>query len=75
MIDLLNNIYEIEKILHNLSVEQLMELEEKIVSVIKMKIKSGKGEDWRKDFLTISQWSHLNDENEVKVDKWTIETF
>ena len=66
---------EIEKDLSHLTIEELLELEEKIMKVVKEKIKNQKKEDWKKDFLEISVWKHLNDTSEVKIDKWKIETF
>ncbi len=66
---------EIEKTLSNLSIEQLLDLEETIMRIVKQKIKSQKTGDWKKDFLEVSEWSHLNGQNEVKVSKWNIETF
>ena len=68
----LNNI---EKDLSHLTVEELLELEEKIMKVVKKKVKNQKNEDWERDFLEISVWNHLDDVAEVKVDKWEIETF
>ncbi|GAB6888523.1 hypothetical protein JCM13304A_20220 [Desulfothermus okinawensis JCM 13304] len=70
---LLNN--DVEKKLSDLTIEELLDLEEKIMKIMKKKIKDQKSEDWRKDFLEISMWSHLDDTSEVKVDKWKIETF
>ncbi len=75
ILDLLSENRRIEKELLNLSIDQLLELEEKIVKIMKQKIKNQKAGNWKKDFLEISEWSHLNDDNEVKVDKWTIEIF
>ncbi len=63
------------KDLENMSVEELLEIEEKIMKILKVKIKYEKNNDWRKDFLDISVWSHLDKESNVKVDKWKIETF
>ena len=68
----LNNI---EEKLSGLSIEELLELEEKIMKTIKKKIKEQKSEDWKKDFLSISVWDHLENEFEVRIDKWKIETF
>ena len=68
----LNNV---EKDLSHLTVEELLELEEKIMKVVKKKVKNQKNEDWERDFLEISVWNHLDDGAEVKVDKWEIETF
>jgi len=68
----LNNI---EQRLSNLTIEELLELEEKIVKILKKKIKEKRSEDWKKDFLSISVWDHLENEVEVKIDKWKIETF
>ncbi len=68
----LNNI---EKDLSHLTVEELLELEEKIMKIVKKKVKNQKNEDWERDFLEISVWNHLDDVAEVKVDKWEIETF
>lgn len=69
---------EIEKRLLDLEVEELMDLEEKIAKVMRDKVKDrkqGENRDWRKDFLEISTWEHLDNESEVIVDKWKIETF
>ena len=68
----LNNV---EKDLSHLTVEELLELEEKIMKVVKKKVRNQKNEDWERDFLEISVWNHLDDVAEVKVDKWEIETF
>ncbi|MDF2953384.1 MAG: hypothetical protein OD816_000629 [Thermodesulfobacterium sp.] len=68
----LNNI---EQRLSNLTIEELLELEEKIVKILKKKIKEKRSEDWKKDFLSISVWDHLENEVEVRIDKWKIETF
>jgi len=68
----LNNI---EEKLTRITIEELLELEEKIMKIIKKKIKEKKSEDWKKDFLSISVWDHLGNELEVKIDKWKIETF
>jgi len=68
----LNNI---EEKLSRLTIEELLELEEKIMKIIKKKIKEKKSEDWKRDFLSISVWDHLGNELEVKIDKWKIETF
>ncbi len=65
----------IEKELLNLSIEQLLEIEEIILKLIKQKLKNQTNDDWKKDFLEVSEWSHLNENGQVKVDKWTIETF
>ena len=73
MIELsLNNI---EQKLSKLTIEELLELEEKILKTIKKKIKEEKPEDWKRDFLSISVWDHLENKFEVKIDKWKIETF
>ncbi len=66
---------DIEKKLSRLSIEELLELEEKIMKIIKKKIKEQKSEDWKKDFLSISVWDHLENKFEIKIDKWKIETF
>lgn len=66
---------EIEEKLSSMTIEELLDLEEKIMKIMKKKIKEEKSEDWRKDFLDISAWTHLNDRSEVRVDKWQIETF
>ena len=68
----LNNI---EQKLSRLTIEELLELEEKIIRIIRKKIKEKKAGDWKKDFLNISVWDHLENEFEVRVDKWKIETF
>jgi gamma-glutamyl phosphate reductase len=68
----LNNI---EQKLSKLTIEELLELEEKIMKIIRKKIKEKKSEDWKKDFLDVSVWDHLENEFEVRVDKWKIETF
>ena len=64
-----------EEKLSSLAIEELLDLEEKIMKVMKKKIIEEKHEDWRKDFLDISVWTHLDDRSEVRVDKWKIETF
>jgi len=73
--DLLEKNKTIEKELLKLSLEELLEVEEIIMKIVKQKIRTQKRDEWKKDFLEISEWSHLKDKNEVKVDKWTIETF
>ena len=65
----------IEEKLSGLSIEELLELEEKIMKTIKKKIKEQKSEDWKKDFLSISVWDHLENKFEVRIDKWKIEIF
>ena len=45
------------------------------MKVLKKKVKNQKKDDWKRDFLEISVWNHLNDTSGVKVDKWKIETF
>ena len=65
----------IEKDLSHLTIEELLDLEEKIMKVLKKKVKNQKKDDWKRDFLEISVWNHLNDTSGVKVDKWKIETF
>lgn len=64
-----------EKNLQYLSIEELTALEEKIMKEIKRKIKNKKDDTWKKDFLEISTWEHLQDSSESKISKWTIETF
>ncbi len=66
---------DVEKELSCLSMEELINLEEKILKVLRRKIKDQKKQDWKKDFLEISTWDHLNNGSDVKLDKWTIETF
>ena len=66
---------DVEKDLSHLTIEELLDLEEKIMKVVKKKVKNQKKEDWEKDFLEISAWNHLDDASEVKVDRWRIETF
>ena len=73
--DLLEKNKIIEKELLKLSLEELLEVEEIIMKIVRQKIRTQKRDEWKKDFLEISEWSHLKDKNEVKVDKWTIETF
>ncbi len=73
--DLLEKNKTIEKELLKLSLEELLEVEEIIMKIVKQKIRTQKRDEWKKDFLEISEWSHLKDKNKVKVDKWTIETF
>ena len=73
--DLLEKNKTIEKELLKLSLEELLEVEEIIMKIVKQKIRTQKRDEWKKDFLEISEWSHLKDKNEVKVDKWTIKTF
>ena len=64
----------IEKELLNLPVEELLEVEQIIMKIVRQKIRAQKRDEWKKDFLEISEWTHFKD-NEVKVDKWTIEKF
>ena len=64
----------IEKELLDLPVEELLEVEQIIMKIVRQKIRALKRDEWKKDFLEISEWTHLKD-NEVKVDKWTIERF
>ncbi len=60
---------DLRQFFEKLSINELLELEEFILHVIRKKIKSENGEqsgskeqgDWRKDFLSISVWSHLDD--------------
>ncbi len=68
----LNNI---EQKLSKLTIEELLELEEKILKTIKKKVKEKKRKDWKRDFLSISVWDHLENKFEVKIDKWKIEIF
>ena len=63
----------IEEKLSDMNIEELLNLEKKIMKIMKKKLKEEKSGDWRKDFLNISVWNHLN--HEIKVDKWKIETF
>ena len=73
MLDLILN--DIEKKLSNLNIEELLELEEIIVKLIKKKLKqkeSKSNEDWKKDFLSISIWDHLTSEGMPKINKWKI---
>jgi len=65
----------IKQKLVDFSIDELIELEEAILKVLKRKIKRKNAADWKKDFLKISEWTHLNDANQVKVDRWKIETF
>ena len=46
----LNNI---EQKLSRLTIEELLELEEKIMRIIRKKIKEKKSGDWKKDFLDV----------------------
>ncbi len=66
---------DVEKNLSHLTIEELLDLEEKIMKILKKKVKNQKKDDWKRDFLEISTWNHLNDTSEVKVDRWRIETF
>ncbi len=66
---------DVEKNLSHLSIEELLDLEEKIMKILKKKVRKRKKEDWKKDFLEISVWSHLDEAPVIKVDKWEIETF
>ena len=66
---------DVDKKLSDLTIEELINLEEKIVKLVKKKIKNQRTEDWQKDFLEISTWSHLDNTSQVKVDRWKIETF
>ena len=66
---------DVEKNLSHLTIEELLDLEEKIMKILKKKVKNQKKDDWKRDFLEISTWNHLNDASEVKVDRWRIETF
>ncbi len=68
----LNNI---EEKLPYLSIEELIALEEKIMKAIREKTKNKKDDNWKKDFLEISTWDHLQNTSGGKIDKWTIETF
>ncbi len=65
---------QIRKNLDKLSVDELLKLEEAILDVLKKKIKETEKGNWKEDFLKVSEWSHLDDENQVKVDGWKIET-
>ncbi len=75
MVEIIKRDREFEKTLSEMSMEQLLELEEIIMRVMKRKLKSRKIDNWRNDFLKISTWSHLKGDKEVKVDKWEIEKF
>ena len=68
-------LHEVEKNLSDLTIEELLDLEEKIMRIMRKKIKYQEAKDWQKDFLEISTWSHLDNIKEVKVDKWKIDTF
>ncbi len=72
MAEILRKDREFEKTLSEMSIEQLLELEEIIMKVVKRKIK-GKKDNWRNDFAKVSAWTHLKGNTEVKVDKWKIE--
>ena len=63
--------------LSELSIRELLELEGIIIKLIieKIKVDSEKDGDWKKDFLDVSEWSHLKVEDVVKVDRWPIEAF
>ena len=47
----------------------VLDLEEKIMRTIRNKIREKRSEDWRKDFLSISVWDHLENGLEVRIDK------
>ncbi len=75
MAEIIKRDREFEKTLSEMSMEQLLELEEVIMKVMKRKLKSKKIDNWRNDFAKISTWTHLKGDAEVKVDKWEIEKF
>lgn len=52
---------EIEKELLDLSLEELFDLEEKIMQAVKKKLLNQTNEEWKKDFLEISTWTHLKE--------------
>ncbi|HHO56305.1 MAG TPA: hypothetical protein ENK21_07930 [Trueperaceae bacterium] len=65
----------IKENLHNFSVDELLDLEEAIVAVLKDKIKNKQFDSWQEAFLSVSEWKHLKDDEQIRVDGWNIETF
>ncbi len=65
----------LEEELSKLSIEELLELENIILRTIKAKSSEPESDQWKKDFLKISTWRHLNKNSEIRVDKWKIETY
>ncbi len=54
---------------------ETLDIKNNIIKVAKKKVRNQKKEDWKRDFLEISAWTHLDDSSKVKLDKWSIETF
>ncbi len=65
----------IKKNLHNFTVDELLDLEEAIVATLKDKIKNKQFDSWQEAFLSVSEWKHLKDYEQIRVDGWNIETF
>lgn len=65
-----------ENNLYDLSLEELLQLEATFARVRQEKMKNQAGlSKWEDDFLSISQWTHLQDETPVEIKSWKIETF
>jgi len=66
---------DIKKTLSYLSLDELLELEVTLKQIIQFKTRNQNTDEWKKDFLRISEWNHLDKHEEVKVTKWKIKTF
>jgi len=66
---------EIKEKLYDFSVNELLDLEEAIVAVLKDKMKTKQFDSWQEAFLSVSEWTHMTDNEQIRVDGWNIETF
>jgi len=66
---------EIEKICKDLTLNELLEVEEIVLQILKEKMKANKESDWKNDFLEISTWSHIDKNGEIKISSWEINAF
>jgi len=69
------SIVNIEETFDNLSIEELLELEEKLIKIIKKRIKQNQTDNWKEAFSNISVWDHLEDDKLPEINRWNIEEF
>jgi len=50
---------DIKQKLHSFSIDELLDLEEAIVAVLKDKTKTKQFDSWQEAFLSVSEWKHL----------------